>query len=216
MKKLLIALVSIASLASINSFAQTLDAAFVTIDGNPAVLQKTEQTPKSVTLQVKVPTQVKRCNPEDYAYREVRGIIRYESVPRVVCNGGYQNGGPRNGGVVVRRHPSNPRHQNPRHQNPRNHPQHRRNSCHTVYQEVPVYGMITEKYCVAPYYATVNVDKTFQLKFNKFQRAASILFSLDEYDNAEVTVSDMPEDCVKIKIYNNKRAAKLTLKRSCR
>ncbi len=211
------------AITSVSAFAQTLNSSYVTVDGNPALIEITEQTPKDVTLQVKVPTQVKKCNPEDYAYREVERIVGYDSVPRVVCNGRYGQGGHHgNGGVVVRRRtghrvPTNggaPR-RGPNY-NPNRGRNHQANNCHTVYDRVPRYGIVTEKYCLAPYYTTVNIDKSYKLKIRGFKKSAQFEFALDAQGNVKLDAADIAADCVRKKVYTYKNKAKLKLKRRCR
>jgi len=78
---------------------------------------------------------------------------------------------------------------------------------------------VSERYCSNPQYVTVDKIKNFNLQFDKFNKNASIAFSLDQNNNLELDVLNINESCVKKTIYGNDgvtTGAKLKLKRRCR
>ncbi len=225
MKKLLtIALTAL----SVGAFANTvyLDNASVDLGSNQATLEKTSQTPTSVNLVVTVPTQIERCEPADMRVenRVITSGARcgYDTI-RTYCGGGFGGighpgigynpprvgvrigggrGRGRGGRVVI---PAGRRY------NPI-----RNNSClRTVARTCTV----SERYCVNPQYVTVDKVKNFTLQFDKFNKDASIAFSLDQNNKLELDVLNMEASCIKKTVYGNDgvtTGAKLKLRRRCR
>lgn len=223
MKKIILMAMSIVSLGA---FAQTvyLDGSNVNVDTNPAILVKTSTTPNYVTLNVKVPTTVERCEEADMrvSYDMVTDGARcgYDTIRRN-CGGGYYPGRvgpsynpPRRGirigvGVRVGRgRVSIPagRVYNGGYMN---------DCSETVARTCRV----ETRYCSKPYSVTVDMYKTFNLEFLKFNEDASIDFSLDQNYNLKLDVLNMSDSCLKTTIYGDngvKTGAKIKLKSRCR
>jgi hypothetical protein len=224
MKKLLT--IAMAAL-SVGAFANTvyLDSDSVDLGSNQATLEKTSQTPTSVNLVVTVPTQIERCDDADMRVerRTITSGARcgYDTV-RTFCGGGYgrvgyptgprynprrtrvggRRGGRVSGGIII----SAGTRYNPIMDN----------MCTTTVARTCT---VSERYCSNPQYVTVDKIKNFNLQFDKFNKNASIAFSLDQNNNLELDVLNINESCVKKTIYGNDgvtTGAKLKLKRRCR
>ena len=230
MKKLLFVLTALTSLASFASPNVFLDSSFVTVDSNPATLVKTRNTPSNVTLSVRVPTTIERCDDQDMRTRYVTVTSASEcGTDRVRVNCGYGNGGYGNGGynTPVRRG---------RNYNPpggvrrgsrggrgrvsipagRRYNHYNNNSCT---EEIARTCQVPRRYCSNPFYVTVDKVKSFELSFDKFRKAATIEFSLDQNQNLELDVVSERVSCIAKTIYGNngvKTGAKIKLKRRCR
>lgn len=237
MKKILMALIAT---ASVNAFSQDiyLDQTDVVLGGSGATLIKTDVTPSNVTLRVTIPTTIERCNSNDYI--TVTGGTRcgYDKIPRY-CRGGSYGGGygiptrrgpnynpSRGGGYTPRRGTSIPagRRYNPNHANGRggfggyyggSYGGTYGGTMTCGYDSIPR----TCSVCANPYYETVQIQKAFNLTFDRFTKDATIQFSLDQYGNLVLDVTGVSPGCVKKTIYGsgkNITGAKIKLKRSCR
>jgi hypothetical protein len=231
MKILLFALTALTSLATIASPNIDLNSSYVTVNSNPATLIKTRNTPNNVALSVRVPTTIERCEDQDMRTRYVTVTSASEcGTDRIRVNCGFGNGHYGNGGfnTPVRRG----RNYNPpggrrgsraggrgrlsipagRRYNPMNN----NNSCT---EEIARTCQVTRRYCSNPYYVTVDKVKSFELSFDKFRKAATIEFSLDQNQNLELDVVSESVSCIAKTIYGDngvKTGAKIKLKRRCR
>jgi hypothetical protein len=237
MKKLLFVLTTLTSLATFASPNVFLDSSFVTVDSNPATLVKTKNTPSNVTLSVRVPTTIERCDDQDMRTRYVTVTSASECGTdriRVNCgfgNGGFGNGHYGNGGfnTPIRRggnyNPPGGVRRGPRGGSGRGRvsiPAGRRynhynnNSC---VEEIARTCQVARRYCSNPFYVTVDKVKSFELSFDKFRKAATIEFSLDQNQNLELDVVSESVSCIAKTIYGDngvKTGAKIKLKRRCR
>lgn len=229
MKKILAALIA---MASVNAFSQViyLDQTDVVLGGSGATLIKTDVTPSNVTLRVTVPTTVERCNSYDYITVTDGARCGYDEVPRY-CRGGSYGGGY---GTPTRRGPNynpprggsyNPNRRGPRPGTSipagRRYNPNRANGGYYGGTSICGYDSVprTCSVCANPYYETVQVQKAFDLTFERFTRDATIQFSLDQYGNLVLDVTGVSSGCVKKTVYGsgtNITGAKLKLKRSCR
>lgn len=230
MKKILAALIA---LASVNAFSQViyLDSTEVYVGGNNATLVKTDMTPGNVTLRVSVPTTFERCNPGDYITVTDGVRCGYDEVARYCRGGGYYGTTPYRTGPNYRPPRTGPNYRPPRTTGPRPgtsipagrryNPRHDNRGGVYVGTSVCGYDKVprTCSVCANPYYETVNVEKAFDLTFDRFTKDATIEFSLDQYGNLVLDVMGVASNCVKKTIYGsgkNITGAKLKLKRSCR
>lgn len=225
MKKLLAALIA---LVSLNAFSQVvyLDTTSVNLDSTGATLIKTSATPYNVTLNLIVPTTVERCEPRDMVTGT--NAARCGTYTESYNCGGFGTGPYRRGPNYnpPRRGPNyrppgttGPRRGTSipagRRYNPRNDNRGGYYGTNICYREVPR----TCTYCINPYYVTVDMPKTFDLTFDRFNRDATIEFNLDQHGNLILDVAGVAPGCVKKTIYGsgkNITGAKLKLKRSCR
>jgi hypothetical protein len=230
MKKILTAAIAVLSL---NSFANTvyLDSSRVDLGANQATLEKTASTPETVNLKVTVPTKIERCDEVDMRVQRTTvtsgARCGYETVV-VSCNG-YDTGyypntrpryrAPRTGRVSRRGSRYNP-------------PVGGRTSVyagrryrnggfnrHTCVRTIAKTCTVNEIYCSNPQYVTVDKVKNFKLFFNRFNKEASIKFSLDQENNLELKVLNIKSSCLKTKVFVNgseKTGAEIKLKRRCR
>ena len=233
MKKLFSTLIA---LVSVSAFAQNvvyLDSTDIDLGTNAATLVKTPMTPNMVTLNLVVPTQVKRCDPGDYMTVTSGAQCGYDSVARR-CGGRYGGGyggygtprrtGPNyrpprtGGGNRPRRGTSIPagRRYNPARGGMSGGSYGYPSSYNCGYDQVPR----TCSVCRNPYYVTVDMRKTFDIQFERFNKDATIEFSLDQYSNLVLNITGISPRCIKKTIYtgtnNEKTGAKIKLKRSCR
>lgn len=232
MKKFLAALVA---LTSVSAFSQViyLDQTDIELGGNTATLIKTSTTPKNITLRVTVPTTVERCNSYDYVRVTDGAQCGYDEVPRY-CRGGGSYGGrygiptrrgpnynpPRRGGAYNPRRGSTPRRGTSIPAGRRYDPRRSTGGLFggtsiCSYDSVPR----TCSVCRSPYYETVQVQKAFNLTFDRFNKDATIHFSLSQYGNLVLNVTGVSPRCIKKTIYGsgkNITGAKVKLKRSCR
>jgi hypothetical protein len=227
MKKMLAAAIAILSL---NSFANTvyLDSGSVDLGSNEATLEKTASTPSSVNLTVTVPTEIERCDEADMRVHRTTvtsgARCGYDTV-RTRCGGYYPTTNyPRY--RTPRRGPRGPR--GPRYNPPRGGRtsvyagrRYRNGSynTNTCLRNVARTCTVNERYCSNPQYVTVDKIKSFKLSFEKFNKDASIKFSLDQRNNLELEVLNIRSKCIKKKVFTNgseKTGAELKLKRRCR
>lgn len=219
MKKILIAMVAMMSLSAFSQVVY-LDSTSVNLNSTGGTLIKTDMTPGKVTLNLMVPTSVERCDPRD--------MITGANAARCGTDTQYYNCGGRIG-IGGRYHPGRgrPIYTTPirprpgrrvsvpagRRYNPAND-----NRLHINLQCYREVARVCT-YCVNPYYVTVDMPKTFDLTFDRFNRDATIEFNLDQHGNLILDVTGVAPGCVKKVIYGggkNLTGAKLKLKRSCR
>lgn len=226
MKKLISAFLMILS-SQLLANTVYLDSAQVDLGANEATLEKTLNTPSVVNLTVAVPTEVERCAPEDMRVRRTTitsgARCGYETV-RTFC------GGINRGGYYPGTYPRVPRRRGPRYNPPR-----RRGLRGSVYagrryrnggfinntcvRSIARTCTVNERYCSNPQYDTVNKAKNFKLSFVKFNKEASIKFSLNQFNTLELDVLNIKSSCVKKKVFvkgSEKVGAELKLKRRCR
>jgi hypothetical protein len=227
MKKLIIALTALTSLASFASPNVYLDGSRVVVDSNPSTLIKTVNTPSNVTLAVRVPTTIERCEDRDMRRRYVTVTSASEcGTERIRTSCGYGRGGYGNGGMNVptrRGGNYNPPSRNGRRGSRVSVPAGRRyntaRSINTCFETVARTCKVSRSYCSNPFYVTVDKIKSFDLSFDRFRKAATIEFSLDQNQNLELDVTSERSSCISQTIYNKngvKTGAKIKLKRRCR